>query len=156
MIEYQFSDNSTLVLTDEAVSHFMSHRQLRLWSREAGGQLFATFDGPTVTIREVTGPRKTDRRGRTRYLPDRAAENLEITRMYSRGLHFVGDWHTHPQDNPEPSGLDLESLAECVRESEHQLRGFFLIVVGRRLPPDGLHVSYHDGRNKPVRLPAKE
>ena len=145
MIEYRLNNDSRLVLTDPAILHFKKSRQLRVWSRESGGQLFATFDGPVVTVREVTGPRRSDRRGRWYFRPDRAAEIAEITVMYKRGLHFIGDWHTHPQDVPQPSTLDVDSLADCVRRSEHQLLGFFLIVVGRQLPPEGLHVSYHDG-----------
>lgn len=145
MLEYKLSDESKLVISDEVIAHLLKHRQLRIWSREAGGQLFATFDGPDVTVRKVTGPRRTDRRGRRHYEPDRAAENSEIRKMYADGLHFVGDWHTHPEKRPTPSALDAQSLAECVRHSHHQLHAFFLIVVGCEAPPNGLHVSIHDG-----------
>lgn len=145
MLEYKLSDESNLVISDEVIAHLLKHRQLRIWSREAGGQLFATFDGPDVTVRKVTGPRRTDRRGRRHYEPDRAAENAEIKKMHTDGLHFIGDWHTHPEGRPKPSALDIESLGECVRRSSHQLKAFFLIVVGRNAPPEGFHISCHDG-----------
>lgn len=147
MLEYKLSDDSKLFISDEVVSHLMKHRQFRIWSREAGGQLFATFDGPDVTIRKATGPRRTDRRGRRHYEPDRAAENAEIAKKHADGLHFVGDWHTHPEHRPKPSALDIESLGECVRRSSHQLRAFFLIVVGRDPSSEGFHISCHDGHN---------
>jgi integrative and conjugative element protein (TIGR02256 family) len=147
MLEYKLSDESNLVISDEVIAHLLKHRQLHIWSREAGGQLFATFDGTDVTVHKVTGPRRTDRRGRRHYEPDRAAENAEITKMHADGLHFVGDWHTHPEDRPKPSVLDVKSLGECVRRSSHQLKVFFLIVVGRNAPPEGFHISIHDGRN---------
>jgi integrative and conjugative element protein (TIGR02256 family) len=145
MLEYTLNDDSKLLISDEVVSHLLKYRQLRIWSREAGGQLFATFDGPDVTFRKATGPRRTDRRGRRHYEPDRAAENVEITKMHAEGLHFVGDWHTHPEKRPTPSALDIQSLGESVKRSRHQLNAFFLIVVGCEMPPAGLHVSIHDG-----------
>ncbi len=145
MIGYALPDGSTLAITDAVESHLLKHRQLKLWNREAGGQLFATFDGPSVVIREATGPRKRDRRGRWHYIPDRDAENAEIAERHQRGLHYVGDWNTHPQDVPSPSNRDLDSIRDCVKKSQHNLEGFILVIVGRLDPPAGLHVLLHDG-----------
>jgi integrative and conjugative element protein (TIGR02256 family) len=96
-------------------------------------------------VEEVTGPRPGDRRSRTSYVPDRAAEQAEILDCHARGLHYVGDWHSHPDAQPTPSITDLESIAECVTKSAHALNGFLLIIVGQSDPPEGLHVSIHDG-----------
>lgn len=145
MIQYTFVDGSTLTITDAVENHLLRHRQVKWLSREAGGQLFASISGSDVLIEEATGPRKTDRRGRWHYLPDRKLENAEIIERYERGLHFVGDWHTHPQDIPSPSTRDIDSIRDCVKRSEHSLNGFILIVVGRLNPPSGMYVSFHDG-----------
>jgi hypothetical protein len=59
---------------------------------------------------EATGPRRTDRRTRTSSVPDRRAEQREIDDRFRRGLHFLGDWHTHPKNIPHPSGPDVASL----------------------------------------------
>ena len=61
------------------------------------------------------------------------------------GLHYVSDWHTHPEPVPRPSPLDAVSIAECVKKSRHLLNGFVLVVVGQAEPPVGLHVLVHDG-----------
>jgi proteasome lid subunit RPN8/RPN11 len=62
-------------------------------------------------------------------------------------LHYVGDWHTHPELRPYPSPPDDHSIAECVRKSSHDLNGFVLVVVGRLEPPGGLTVGVHDGKH---------
>lgn len=67
--------------------------------------------------------------------------------MFAHGLHYVGDWHTHPEDNPWPSPTDLDSIVDCVRRSRHELAGFLLVIVGRLDPPAGLYVALHDGRS---------
>lgn len=119
----------------------MKYRQ-----REAGGQLFANFVGNQIIIVEATGPRSTDRRTRTSYIPIRKVEQEEILSRYQRGFHYVGDWHTHPEEIPRPSVIDEESIAECVGNSVHSLYCFVLIIVGRVEPPAGLHVMVHDGK----------
>lgn len=82
------------------------------------------------------------------YVPDREAERREIAECFDQELHFVGDWHTHPERHPIPSFVDDRSMAECVRKSDHLLNGFLLVIVGTALPPDGWHVSVHDGSNR--------
>jgi len=133
-----------LILDAPVVEHLESHRQLTRRHREAGGQLFATFSGDTIIVKEATGPRRSDHRARTSYRPDRKAEQQEILERHRRGLHYVGDWHTHPSPQPLPSYLDYRSIQASVRQSAHQLDGFVLIVVGTLRAPDGLHISVNN------------
>ncbi len=136
-----------LILDDSVIEHFRMHQQKRWYQKEAGGQLFAAISDSTIRVIEATGPRKTDKRSRSSYVADRRAERVEIRDRFGKGLHYVGDWHTHPQRIPQPSPLDVESIRECVRKSVHALNAFVLIVVGCAEFPDGLHVLIHDGRD---------
>jgi len=61
--------------------------------------------------------------------------------MHARGLHYVGDWHTHPEQVACPSGTDRFTMTDCVAKSDHELRGFLLVVVGTERIPIGTHVS---------------
>lgn len=144
-----------IVLPDHVLAHLSRYRQTRFWQTEAGGQLFTKLDGLDIVVDAVTGPRRTDLRMRSSYRPNRAAERREIERMHAEGLHFLGDWHTHPEDRPTPSTTDIESLAECVRNSVHELNGFVLIIAGRLVGSEGLHVSINDGRQA-IRLKAEQ
>lgn len=153
MIEYEVGGSGqVLVLTQIVLDRFRRHRQLRPWQKEAGGQLFANFKSSRIVVVEATGPRRTDRRTRTMYVPDRAAEQREIAEMRTRGLHYVGDWHTHPEKFAEPSSPDETSIAECFAKSTHNLNAFVLVVVGTALPPSGLHVAIH---NSDTSIPLK-
>ena len=60
-------------------------------------------------------------------------------------LHYVGDWHTHPEPQPRPSGTDTRSFWDMFRKSRHQLAGFVMIIVGTIAPPAGLFVGISDG-----------
>ena len=139
------SSGEVIHFADEVVEHLTRHRQLRFWHREAGGQLFARIDGKNIFVTEATGPRPGDRRGRHHYHADREVEQAEIDSMHGRGLHYIGDWHSHPERVPRPSRRDDETMASRVQLSRHRLRGFVFVIVGQANSPEGLTVVVHDG-----------
>lgn len=122
---------------------FDANRQRRFYQREAGGQLFARISNNDWEIVSATGPRLQDRRSRFSFWPHRASEQEEIFAQHARGLDYVGDWHTHPEDTPKPSPDDLTSITQIVRRSTHHLPGFLLLIVGQRSFPEGLWASFH-------------
>lgn len=148
------SSGQRLVLTADVIAHLECHRQSRWWHREAGGQLFARFTLPDIVIERATGPRRRDWRSRCAYRPHRASEQREIAEQHRRGLHFVGDWHTHPESVPAPSERDMISMSEMVTQSRHALNGFVLVIVGTEPAPRGLFVSIFDARHCAILQPA--
>ncbi|MFC7699505.1 Mov34/MPN/PAD-1 family protein [Bradyrhizobium sp. GCM10028915] len=126
-----------------ALATFDAHRQRHFYQREAGGQLFAHVRDDDWEIIAATGPRSRDRRGRFSFQPHRPSEQEEIFRHHEQGLDYVGDWHTHPEDVPTPSSDDLSSIDRMVRQSNHHLPGFLLLIVGRKPFPGGLWASFH-------------
>jgi integrative and conjugative element protein (TIGR02256 family) len=126
---------------------FSKYQQKRFWMREAGGQLFAYCSNSRIEVRIATEPRRSDRRTRFGFLPSRIEEQNEINDHFQQGLHFIGDWHTHPENIPRRSTLDGRSMRECFRESKHHLNGFLLVVVGTANFPSGLDVSLHNAMN---------
>jgi integrative and conjugative element protein (TIGR02256 family) len=151
-----------IILSDHVLEQFDSSRQRKPGLAEAGGQLFASLADGHIRIEKATGPRNSDKRGRTHFQPDRRAEQKEITTMHASGLHYVGDWHTHPEPVPTPSATDLRSMRECVSKSRHELNAFIMIIVGTDPSPRGLNVSLHgmsdmvldaESRTEPVSPP---
>ena len=68
---------------------------------------------------------------------------MEIDEMHKAGLHFVGDWHTHPEEIPTPSSSDIRTIKEAVAKSKHHLHGFVLIIVGSGRFPAALYISFN-------------
>ena len=154
-IELPIADSGHVLVFDKsAVKSMLRYRQTNRNALEAGGQLFARFDSGRIMIMEATGPRRGDIRTRTSFVPNRASEQREIEAKYRRGLHYIGDWHTHPEPAPRPSYRDCESIKDCFGKSRHRLNAFVLAVVGTSDPPEGLHVSLHDG-GEPIILLGK-
>ena len=137
------SQNIALRVTFSAtvVSHFARYRQSSRKNTEAGGQLFARFSRNTIDIIRATGPRRGDRRSIFSFLPDRLAERREIKQLFKEGLHYVGDWHTHPQKQPAPSSTDIGSFRDMFQRSRHELQYFVMAIVGTRIGGSGLFVA---------------
>lgn len=132
-----------IFLSPEVLNHFHMHRQGHGAKSEVGGQLFAELTSDRVQIVRATGPNATDKQGWTWFNPDRRRQNAEIKRLFSQGLHFVGDWHTHQEPQPMPSTLDLASMRDCFKKSRHQLKAFVMVIVGQACFPAGLWVGLH-------------
>lgn len=158
--------NEALVLRVEGVeirveqdplSVFAAHRQTGFFHLEAGGQLFGRAGRRRWRVTHATGPDRGDRRCRVGFVPDRRREQRDIADFYARGFDYLGDWHTHPQDVPEPSPRDLNSINDIVRRSVHEMPGFLLCIVGRIGFPDGLWMSLHKSDGTSIQaLPVPE
>ncbi len=133
-----------LTLEQTVLDHFARWRQSDSKMPESGGQLFGSVQGQSVKLIRATGPRKSDRRGRFFFIADRFAERREISTLHELGLHYLGDWHTHPEAFPAPSGIDLSSMADLFVRSKHDLNAFLMVIVGTADFPKGLHVSLHE------------
>lgn len=129
--------------SSEVLELFERHLQDRCFKREAGGQLFAVITGRDWIIARATGPRRSDKRGRYFIFPNRKAEQTEIDALFSEGLHYVGDWHTHPEREPEPSPTDFDSMDEMTRLSRFELPGLLMVIVGTKVSREGLWMSFH-------------
>lgn len=62
--------------------------------------------------------------------------------MYGRGLHFLGDWHTHYQKQPSPSRQDIFDTQRCYQGAVTELPGFLMIVIGKSFPDIPCSLSY--------------
>ena len=137
---YRFEDY-LLEFSDESLMLFEKHRQKSWFSYEIGGQLFAKFNANVVRIEKATITKGKSRRSRFGFWPDRIAENADIQNLFNQDLHYVGDWHTHPEMHPSPSITDKTKMLGIFRLSEHMLENMLLVIVGIAPFPEGLFVG---------------
>lgn len=128
-------DCRTLLNLEEAVVQvFRQHAQVRSSDPEAGGILLGTVHGLSMIINEATIPSAWDTR--LRYFFDRLPfghGSIASARWKDSDgiIRYLGEWHTHPEDIPHPSGIDR---SEWKRVSKRRLDGrpLLAIIVGRK------------------------
>ncbi len=101
--------------------------------QERGGILLGTRRGTHLHILEATLPQRWDRGSMFAFRRSaRGHQEVAIKRWKSSGqtIDWLGEWHSHPESIPSPSGIDLHSWTS--------------IVAARKTPMVFLIIGYHD------------
>lgn len=146
MLSYEIGKSGqTLRFSSTVLDHFHAHRQTSLASREAGGHLFALVKGNLIEVVHASGPESKDLRSRFLFAFRKPTAQRIIDARFAVGEHYLGDWHTHPESVPHPSGTDHATMASRFKMSDHGLRSMVFCIVGRAAFPEGLAVLVHNG-----------
>jgi integrative and conjugative element protein (TIGR02256 family) len=103
-------------------------------ANEAGGILLGNVYTDYDEITEITTPTKLDQKGPMFFHRTKVAAQVKINAAWIEScgsLIYLGEWHTHTQINPKPSGRDQRMLAKVFAETEMDLRHLYMIVVGQ-------------------------
>jgi integrative and conjugative element protein (TIGR02256 family) len=134
-----------LSLAEPVIVIFQRYIQTRPSDCEAGGLLLGTVHGSSLAVTEATVPTPWDKR--LQYFFERMPfghSSIAQARWKASGgtVRYVGEWHTHPQDYPHPSGIDRTEWNKLSRKRADG-RSMLAVIVGRK----GLYVELvpHDG-----------
>lgn len=130
--EWATSDMRRFIILDAAViSTLMKYRQVASSAPEAGGILLGKRRGPHIEVTVATEPTTGDRRSRfgfKRGLRGHADVAIQTWRFEAGMVDYVGEWHTHPQRDPTPSGLDRKEWAKLI--NRRRSSDLVVVVVG--------------------------
>lgn len=118
----------------------LSRRQTSHRATEAGGQLFGTVSPDTVRVMAATGPYPQDERRRYQYRSDPAAAESAIEEHTWAGRLYLGEWHTHAEEDPQPSRADVEAMRTLRTKSQLNASSVLLVIVGLSSRPDAMLV----------------
>lgn len=104
---------------------------------EAGGLLLGSVI-PALDAMEVsqaTEPGGRDRRRKFGFHRS-GSDSTRIAKAAwhaSDGIvHILGEWHTHPEDEPTPSLVDYRNMLAQLRGTTVVYKGLFMLVAGRQ------------------------
>lgn len=123
-----------LHFSDATLERFFNNIQNRYFDYEAGGILLGSVHGANMLITEATVPTAEDIRSRYYFerLPlGHGSVAMDRWKESQGTIRYLGEWHTHPEDYPSPSGLDR---SEWNRLSTNRIdkRPLLAVIVGRR------------------------
>lgn len=122
---------------DRAIATIKRYIQTRPLADEAGGVLIGrvSLESGLVVVEHLTVPLQGDRCGRFRY-DRRDLRHVEYYKSLNSDAciyAYIGEWHTHPQEDPRPSGLDVRNWAEIWREDTVRSVQYHVIAGTRRI-----------------------
>lgn len=100
--------------------------------KEFGGVLVGSYcaDGHCAVVSQLIIPAKY-RQSPTSFAPDPASINEQL-RALSAPLHYLGDWHSHPNGPAQPSATDRATLARLAAHPQVQTHTPLLLIVQTR------------------------
>jgi integrative and conjugative element protein (TIGR02256 family) len=131
---FRVTPKQRLIIVDGVVEQMRAFAQTRWWQREAGGVLLGRhlLDAPDVVVDEVTTPQTTDRRSRFGFFRSKKHEALARERWKDQvsTVAYLGLWHTHPEEDPTPSGTDRADWQQAVSNDTFEGERLFFPIVG--------------------------
>jgi integrative and conjugative element protein (TIGR02256 family) len=138
-IIYTGPQGQRVALTRGALLTLQRHQQVAPTSLEAGGMLLGRLRGAAdVLVETATEPDGQDVRSKTTFTRSRGPAQAIVNRVWeaSSGLvNYLGEWHTHPEDRPEPSSIDLQNWRDIAQEATYEQSFLLFCIVGRTASP---------------------
>lgn len=120
-----------LLVEPQLLERLAAFRQMETSAPEAGGILMGYRRGPHTHVTEATVPTSRDVRRRFGFFRHATHHQRVALRRWKESgetMDYVGEWHTHPEDDPSPSAVDLRHWREIAQGST---RPMVFLIVGR-------------------------
>ena len=131
---FQVTPRQRFVVTEHALKQMTAFRQGTWLKAEAGGVLLGRhlLESPDIIIDEVTVPQKLDLRSRFSFFRSRQHGQVALARWQAerQTLAYLGLWHTHPEADPTPSGVDRNDWEQAVAKDSFDGDRLFFPIVG--------------------------
>lgn len=131
---FRVSNSQRLIFVENAVNQMLAFRQRSWWQAEAGGVLLGRhlLETDDIVVDEVTTPQKSDRRSRFGFFRSKNHGEIAKNRWSDEActLAYLGLWHTHPELDPIPSGVDRKDWSQALSNDTFDGDQLFFPIVG--------------------------
>lgn len=132
---FEMTNGGRIKLTGPAIEALHQYNQVDKNSPESGGVLLGRFikGSKNIVVDKLTTPLRGDKQ--TRYSFKRLSplhqEIITAEWHKSKGTcNYLGEWHTHPEDFPTPSGVDLRDWKRKLKKDVFSSRYLYFIIGG--------------------------
>jgi len=120
---------------NEIIGFIRQSRRIKGKSVETGGVLFGKRDDTLciIWIDAASGPPPDSKASQTKFIcGTKGVEQMhESWKKLTRGsVEYIGMWHTHPEDIPFPSRIDLCGMARILTIGDPPPKNSLLLIVG--------------------------
>ncbi|MTI47822.1 MAG: hypothetical protein FH761_08275 [Firmicutes bacterium] len=134
MIRYRINTKTILSIEGNVILKIMKYRQ-KQGMHESGGILLGKVrnDYSELIITDISEPCIKDKSGRCYFIRNKENAQMIINKEWEKSngeINYLGEWHTHPEINPNPSFIDRRLLKQCIKKNKYPFHGLFMIIVG--------------------------
>lgn len=109
--------------------------QNELYVPESGGILLGRFIKNTedIVLDAISVPKEFDTQERCFFRREKEPHQTIINRYWGKTKgtgHYLGEWHTHPEDYPQPSSTDFKNWLELLQVASYYGTTLLYIIIG--------------------------
>jgi len=132
---YARSHGGRIKLSAEVIASVQSFVQNDRHKPESGGVMLGRYilDSQDVVIDKMSFPMSGDRANRFTFFRNKKAHQQIIDREWeasNRTCTYLGEWHTHPEQRPVPSCIDLFNWKRKLKKDVFDSDFLFFLIVG--------------------------
>lgn len=122
----------------ENVCHkFKSYIKSYNYNIESGGILVGILKPVcnSILITDITEPYYQDRRTKYRFQRRENGHQEAMNKLWEQSNYkktYLGEWHTHKQEIPQPSIIDVRNWIKISNENSNNSERLFFIIVGTK------------------------
>lgn len=136
-------DEKTVIFDEGVINVFKSFRQTGR-KQEIGGILMGKIVGSKIYVQKASIPTPFDKSSRFSFNRHKKSAQLFIDYEFlnsSGTVIYIGEWHTHPESNPTPSGVDLRMIKNQFKENIINEDFLLMVIIGLK----SNFVAHYDG-----------
>ncbi len=129
MVKHRLIGHELYVEIGEEVLNTIYEEALRAYPFEGGGFLFGAYteDRSLAQILLMVKSPSTHASGSS-FL--RSVSEKQFMRIHKEtGLHYLGEWHSHPDGNAQYSGIDRQAMIEIAEYNKTEIENPLLMIV---------------------------
>lgn len=136
-MKFRRPNGGVIAFSEAALIVMHKHCQLETTAAESGGILLGRFINETddVVIDEAMTPTWSDQRSRFFFRRARRPAQMRVNATWAESAHtrnYLGEWHTHPEDDPVPSEQDLRNWRHIGQAAQYEQTYLIFVIVGRK------------------------
>lgn len=129
------SSKGFIKIKKEVWLKLQSYRQIEPHQPEGGGVLLGRIikDSSDVVIDAITVPMKQDICQRYFFHKNLLAHQKLVSQAWDESggtIHYLGEWHTHPEKRPTPSIHDLHEWKRVLQNTVSDVNELFFVIIG--------------------------
>lgn len=125
-------EEKTVIFDEGVINVFKSFRQTGR-KPEMGGILMGKIVGSEIYVLKASIPTSFDKFSRFSFNRHKKSAQLFIDYEFlnsSGTIIYIGEWHTHPESNPTPSGADLRMIKNQFKENIINEDFLLMVIIG--------------------------
>lgn len=133
-----------VIITEAVVRIIEGFKQFKKKDNESGGVLLGQIIDDKIYILKASTPNKFDKASRYSFECNKDAAQVVIDYEFINSTNktiYLGEWHTHPEDYPNPSGIDIQMIKN--QYFKNRLNEPFLILLIQGLKE--IYIAKFDG-----------